>query len=395
MNYFHQVIIVTFWEYKRFFKPKNEVLGVVVMLLASMIFYFGTRYAMSDQDEKPALYVFQNLDSQLIDKLMPGFNVELISPEDESSVLDEIVLKRKGQLLLVNDQGFVLHAYKKNKDVIRGLRTVLDNYDRSMAMDSLGLSKANLDYLLKPSSIVESYVYSGNSRNRVLLAIFFASLMLLAVFLSFAYQFTAITGEKQLRITEQIVSAIKPQVWMDGKIFGITLTGLSSMAIYSLIGIVGGTLYFQFTDMPVSGILDYLYLPSILLYLPFALTGILIWNAILAAVASAITDPNNSGKSSLMMMPVLFVLASFLVIRNPDSSMAIFLSWFPLTSATSMPMRWAITEVGVWQLIGSFVLLATTFYLLRKLAAKIFRVSILISGKEPTWAEIIRLSKET
>jgi len=350
---------------------------------------------MSDQDEKPALYVFQNLDSQLIDKLMPGFNVELISPEDESSVLDEIVLKRKGQLLLVNDQGFVLHAYKKNKDVIRGLRTVLDNYDRSMAMDSLGLSKANLDYLLKPSSIVESYVYSGNSRNRVLLAIFFASLMLLAVFLSFAYQFTAITGEKQLRITEQIVSAIKPQVWMDGKIFGITLTGLSSMAIYSLIGIVGGTLYFQFTDMPVSGILDYLYLPSILLYLPFALTGILIWNAILAAVASAITDPNNSGKSSLMMMPVLFVLASFLVIRNPDSSMAIFLSWFPLTSATSMPMRWAITEVGVWQLIGSFVLLATTFYLLRKLAAKIFRVSILISGKEPTWAEIIRLSKET
>ena len=34
------------------------------------------------------------------------------------------------------------------------------------------------------------------------------SLMLLAVFLSFAYQFTAITGEKQLKITEQIVSAI-------------------------------------------------------------------------------------------------------------------------------------------------------------------------------------------
>jgi ABC-2 type transport system permease protein len=395
MNYFHQVVTVTLWEYKRFFKPKNEVLGVVIMLFVSAIFYFGTRYAMLEPDEKPALHVFQDLDSQLIEKLSPGFELKRIPPKDESLVLEEIALQKEGLLLLRNDQGFILHAYKKNKDVIKGLRTVLDDYSRNTAVDSLGLSKANLDYLLSPAPMVESYFYSDNSKSRVLLAIFFAVLMLLAVFLSFAYQFTAITGEKQLRITEQIVSAIKPQVWMDGKIFGITLTGISSMVIYSLLGIIGGALYFQFTGLPVSAILDYLYLPSILLYLPFAITGVLIWNAILAAVASAITDPNNSGKSSLMMLPVLFVFTSFLVVRNPDNSMAVFLSWFPLTSAAAMPMRWAITEVGVWQLIGSFVLLVTTFYLLRKLAAKVFRVSILISGKEPTWAEIYRLSKET
>jgi ABC-2 type transport system permease protein len=218
--------------------------------------------------------------------------------------------------------------------------------------------------------------------------------MILAVFLSFAYQFTAITGEKQLKITEQIVSAISPQVWMDGKIFGITLTGVSSMLTYSIIGIIGGMLYFQFSGIPLSNILEYLYLPSILVYIPFALTGILIWNAILAAVASVITDPNNSGKSSLMMLPVVFVVMSFFVVRDPDSNPALFLSWFPLTSATSMPMRWAMTEVSLWQVAGSFALLVITFYFLRKLAAKIFRVSILISGKEPAWSEIYKLSKE-
>jgi ABC-2 type transport system permease protein len=182
---------------------------------------------------------------------------------------------------------------------------------------------------------------------------------------------------------------------MDGKIFGITLTGISSMFTYSLLGIIGGILFFQFTGVPVSTILDYLYLPSILLFLPFALTGILIWNAIMAAIASVITDPNNSGKSALMFLPLLFVIASFLIIRDPDSGLAVFLSWFPLTSATSMPMRWAITEVGIWQLFGSFFILVATFYLLRKLAAKIFRVSILISGKEPSWSEIFKLSKES
>ena len=119
------------------------------------------------------------------------------------------------------------------------------------------------------------------------------------------------------------------------------------------------------------------------------------WNAILAAIASVINDPNNSGKSSLMMLPILFVIASFLVIRDPDRGLSVFLSWFPLTSATAMPMRWAVTEVEWWQLAGSFIVLVATFYLLRKLAAKIFRVSILIIGKEPSWSEIFKLLKES
>jgi len=46
-------------------------------------------------------------------------------------------------------------------------------------------------------------------------------------------------------------------------------------------------------------------------------------------------------------------------------------------------MRWVATELEWWHLAGSFALLAATFYMLRRLAAKIFRVSILMSGKEP------------
>ena len=41
MKYVNQVITVTRWEFRRFFKPKNEVLGIAVMLLVSVIFYFG------------------------------------------------------------------------------------------------------------------------------------------------------------------------------------------------------------------------------------------------------------------------------------------------------------------------------------------------------------------
>jgi ABC-2 type transport system permease protein len=392
MKYIKQVITVTSWEFSRFFKPKNEAIGIVVMLLVSAIFYFGTKLAMADSDDKPTVSVVNGTDVELTEILKNDYIINTITPEQKGSFIENLNSERNNVLLTTEGDVLSLYAYKNNR-AIKDLRTYLDEYHRQREMQRAGLKPDQLAVIMSPAPVVESFVYTDNSKNRVILAWFFAGLMIMVVFLSFAYQFTAITGEKQLKITEQIVSAISPQVWMDGKIFGITLTGISSMLTYSLLGIIGGVLFFQFSGTPVSAILDYLYLPSIALYLPFALTGILIWNAILAAIASIITDPNNSGKSSLMMLPVVFVIASFAVTSDPDSNLSVFLSWFPLTSATSMPMRWAITEVGVWQLAGSFLLLLLTFYFLRKLAAKIFRVSILITGKEPTWAEVYKLSK--
>ena len=394
MKYLNQIITVTCWEYRRFFKPKNELMGLSIMLLVSIISYFGGKYALSGSNEKPDLAVFKDLDRKLTDRLLIDFKLHAVSADQKSNIIETISNEKKGILLVTDGNVFTIHAYKDSK-VLKKLKTVLDEYQRLQKMQDIELSQADLDIILSPAVIIESFVYTKNSKSRVLLAYFFAGLMIMAVLLSFAYQFTAITGEKQLKITEQIISAISPQVWMDGKIFGITLTGISSMFTYSLLGIIGGILFFQFTGTPVSTILDYLYLPSILLYLPFALTGIFLWNAILAAIASVITDPNNSGKSSLMMLPLVFVIASFIVTRDPDSALSVFLSWFPLTSATAMPMRWAITEVEIWQLAGSLILLIATFYVLRKLAAKIFRVSILISGKEPSWSQIFQLMKES
>ncbi len=394
MKYWKQVITVTRWEYSRFFKPRNEAIGIVVMLIVSVVFYFGGKYAFSGSGEKLEISVLNDMDNTLTEILKDGYKINRIPAEHKTRFTEKLKNENNGVLLEKDGEIFTINAYK-NTRAIKKLKTVLNEYHKQREMQRIGLSPDELAVVLLPAPVVESFLYTGNSKNRVVLAWFFAGLMIMAVFLSFAYQFTAITGEKQLKITEQIVSAISPQVWMDGKIFGITLTGISSMITYSVIGITGGMLFFQFTGLPVSSILDYLYFPSILLYFPFALTGILIWNAILAAIASIITDPNNSGKSSLMMLPIVFVIASFMVTKDPDSGLSVFLSWFPLTSATSMPMRWAITEVGFWQLTGSFLVLVLTFYFLRKLAAKIFRVSILITGKEPTWSEVYKQSKQS
>jgi ABC-2 type transport system permease protein len=390
MNYWKKVITVTKWEFSRFFKPRNEAIGIVVMLAVSVILYLGGKYALSDRGEKMEINITENLDKNLSDLLSKSFFIKTIPEEQISSFSDLLINDKKAVLLDQNGESFVIKAYKNSRN-IKKLKTILNDYHKQNELQKIGISQEELAKILADAPVSESFIYADNSGKRIVLAGFFAGLMILAVFLSFAYQFTAITGEKQLKITEQIVSAISPQVWMDGKIYGITLTGISSMLTYSVLSIIGGILFFQFTGLNPASILEFLHLPSILLFFLFALAGILIWNALLAAIASIITDPNNSGKSSLMMLPLLFVIASFLVFRDPDSGFSVFLSWFPLTSATSMPMRWAITEVPVWQPAGSFLLLSLTFYYLRRIAAKIFRMSILITGKEPTWRELYKL----
>lgn len=390
MNYVKQLITVTLWEYSRFFKPKNEAIGLIVMLLFSLALYFGSKYALSENTPGIKVFVCNDTNGILSGILKGKYSVQVIESRQKDSLISKLKINKNDVLIDIKNGSIELYAYKNSRD-IKKLRPYLEAYHQQIEMQNLGLSAEQLKTLSSPASVKQTFVLNVNSGNRLILSYFFAGLMVLAVFLSFAYQFTAITGEKQLKITEQIVSAIRPQVWMDGKILGITLTGISSMITYSLLSIVGGIIYFQLTGSSFFKIFDYLHLPSIALFLPFALIGILIWNSILAAIASIITDPNNSGKSSLMLLPVVFVGFSFLVTRQPDSALSVFLSWFPLTSATSMPIRWAVTEVEIWQLTGSFLLLLLTFYFLRRLAAKIFRVSILLTGKEPTWNEVYRL----
>jgi len=394
MNYFQQLKTVTLWEYKRFYKIKNELIGIVVMLVLFGMGFFGGEYIARNIGDKQTILISEAADPQLKEILDKNFDMRVVPTDSIEAIREQIGLDKKGMLLEYEEgSGFLLFAYKK-PGKMGMLQESLNEYEKIMSLSRKNLTVDDLDEILQPAGLQTQYIYDKTKGKKRILAMFFAGIMVMAVFVSFAYQFTAITGEKQLKITEQIVSAIKPQVWMDGKILGITLTGLSSMVTYTILSILGGMLFFLFTGASVDQIQQYIYLPALAIYFPFTILGILLWNAMMAAVASIITDPNNSGKSSLMMLPVLFVLASAIVLVEPDNHMAVFLSWFPLTSATGMPMRWIATEVAWWEIAGSFILLAGAFYLVRKLAATIFRVSILISGKEPTWAEVIKLARE-
>jgi ABC-2 type transport system permease protein len=214
------------------------------------------------------------------------------------------------------------------------------------------------------------------------------AIVLYGVFSSMAYVLISVTAEKQLRVTEQVISAISPQTWIDGKILGIAGVALVNVLVF----VIGGALYIVGGSIASGrglslGPVDPM---AVLWILIFALLGFLFWLSVFGTVAATIDDPNTSTRGPLMFLPALFSAAGFMILRNPDSTFARITGLLPLTSSAVMPARMALTDVPWWELVISAALLAGAALLARRAAGRVFSVAMLMYGKEPSWNEIRR-----
>jgi ABC-2 type transport system permease protein len=77
------------------------------------------------------------------------------------------------------------------------------------------------------------------------------------------------------------------------------------------------------------------------------------------------------------------------ILNNPDSSLSFWLSIIPFTSPIAMMVRLPF-GVPDWQLALSIVLLIGGFILTTWIAAKIYRVGILMYGKKASYKELAK-----
>ena len=213
--------------------------------------------------------------------------------------------------------------------------------------------------------------------------------MLMGVITGNAYLFTGITAEKTQRVTEQVVSAISPQTWIDGKILGlsaIALVSVLNMVIGSLLSLGVLNLLGTSIDVPFSVVSPMLAIQ----FLIMTILGFFFWFAFFAAIAATIDDPNTSARSSFMLFPLLPLAAAFGVLSNPDSWIMKLLGIIPLTAPAVMPARLVMTDVAVWEFLLAVGLLFASICGLRRIAGKVFSLGILMHGKEPSWREMWR-----
>ena len=379
---------VASWEFQRYFKLKDQVVGFISLLIGGLI---GIGAVKLSQSASKAEIAVVGATSTFV--LPEKGHLKMAEGEHTKQEWRTMVADRKidGLLLIQNstDNPWSTElVVRQDPTWLEELRPVVQNERMLWQMQSASISPATLSQILAPVEIeIVTLANRDVSKLDQLVAYGILGAMLITSWIGLAYMMTGITGEKQQRVTEQIVSAIRPQLWIDGKLIGITGAAIGSLAF------LFGTML---VCLPVAWAFGYgLSLPSSLqrwdyqpLFVLFYLGGVMFWNCFYAGVASVINDPNTSSRTALLFLPMLPMFASGLVLSQPDGPMMQALSLIPGASSTAMPIRLVLGEVSALEVCLSIAFMLAGIAGLRLLAGRIFAAGIMLYGKEPSWLDI-------
>lgn len=246
--------------------------------------------------------------------------------------------------------------------------------------------------------------------------------MLLYIFI-FAYGsmiMMSVIEEKTSRIVEIMISSVKPFQLMMGKILGTSLAGLTQFLVWTILivmfsylmtAIFGIETSTQNSEILLSSsgnmsmnpeVLDmisaFIDLPLTNIFVAFLLYfigGYLLYASLFAAIGAAV-DNQTDAQQFVMPITIILVLALyvgiFTVPEDPNGTVAIIFSYIPFTSPVVMLMR-IPNGVPIYEQIISIIILYLTFTLCIWIAAKIYRVGILMYGKKPSYKELIKWLK--
>jgi ABC-2 type transport system permease protein len=231
----------------------------------------------------------------------------------------------------------------------------------------------------------------------------------------------SVIEEKTSRIIEVIISSVKPIQLMLGKIFGTSLAGITQFAIWIvMIGVLmlASSLIFgvDLSATPQQEIMteamnnpavnselqgyinDFRALPLwnlIIAFVLFFTGGYLLYSSLYAAIGAAVDNETDTQQFMIpIIMPLIFsfYIGFFTVLEDPHGSISTIFSHVPFTSPVVMLMRIPF-GVPLWEQLLSLFILVVTFVFTVWIAAKIYRVGILMYGKKPSYKELIKWLK--
>ena len=284
-------------------------------------------------------------------------------------------------------------------------------------VDTLVLDQSKIDVNMHLTKASGEETVKGLNEIKVAIGSVFGYLIMMFIIIYGNMVMRSVIEEKTNRIIEIIVSSIKPIQLMMGKIIGTTLAGILQFIIWAIVGvlllfIVNSVLGLntsspateaaiqeagKFADLKLY-ITEIMKLPLISLtfyFIIYFIGGYFLYSSLYAAIGAAV---DNETDTQQFMFPVIMPLmlgvyiGFFTVMNEPHGTVATIFSMIPFTSPIVMLMRIPF-GVPFYQIALSIVLLFTTFIGIVWVAAKIYRVGILMYGKKPTWKELLKWLK--
>ena len=258
-----------------------------------------------------------------------------------------------------------------------------------------------------PATRIDERGKGSSGQAAVFLGIGIGVLLLMSIIFHGQYVLRGVLEEKQTRVAEVVISSIKPEMLLAGKVAGAGAVGLTQQLLW--IGISAwlmtnlAPLVLKSAGTPVtaqqstslSASLGGLTPALFVVVLLYFVLGFVFYASLLAAAGSMVNNEQDAQQAAMPIMYLLIAAWLFVnsVIVNPGGRIAIILSWLPFSSPIIMPMRVGLSSVSWVSIIGSLALCALGCVGAVWLAARIYRVGMLMYGKKPSLAEVAKWVK--
>jgi ABC-2 type transport system permease protein len=219
-----------------------------------------------------------------------------------------------------------------------------------------------------------------------------AMLLYMTIFSAAGLLLNSVIEEKENRTLEILLTSVRPDELLAGKVLGLGTLGLGQSLIWFGTGrlVIGIS-----SDGFGTTLLQSLHLPAFtwLLLLIYFLLGYLIYASLMAGIGAVVSSTREASSLTLLVAAPFMVPLLLLgpLTERPDSILSTILSVFPLTAPVTMMMRVVLTDVTTWQISLSLILMAGSVLLCIWLAARMFRISTLMTGKRPNPIELWRV----
>ncbi|WP_339660986.1 ABC transporter permease [uncultured Polaribacter sp.] len=313
--------------------------------------------------------------------------------------------------------------------IMDALESKIETKIRNEKLNNFGIDIDQIN-ASKIQSDIKMYDFSGEESSKLInglkigLGAIAGYMLMMFVMIYGTSVMRSVIEEKTSRIIEVIVSSVKPFQLMMGKIIGNASAGLLQFFIWGVILLIISTVASSIfgvdmvemqtaklspeqieaakqaagsdkMQMVVQELLRLPILKMFILFIFYFLGGYMLYSSLFAAVGAAVDNETDTQQFMLpIMLPlILGVYVGFAtVINDPHGSIAVLFSYIPFTSPIVMLMRVPF-GVSWYELAISMTLLVVTFVFMVWLAAKIYRVGILMYGKKPTYKDLYKWIK--
>jgi ABC-2 type transport system permease protein len=332
--------------------------------------------------DRPLEEVQQELNGEVARKTLAGY---LVVPQDLS---EEASVKYYAQ------NASNLREVETIGDSLRDAVVPLRFQAAGMEMDMEGIRKLTRRLRLEPVQIGKDGKPSASGEGAQMGKLAAAYGMVIVLYITFLMWgmsiMRGVVEEKSSRVVEVLLSSVNARQLMTGKVLGIGSVALTQYLVWGATAVAA---YFLMTfQLGMGEWVATLSGWTLLAFIGFFVLGYLMFSSYFAALgACCSTDQEAQQMQQLGAIPVMLgFFLSFAVFFNPDTTLATVLSMIPLFAPFIMIIRVSILAPPVWEISLSVALMLAAIWGLTVVAAKIFRVGLLMTGKKPTLPELWR-----